>query len=196
MSNPFSALVDEPIASPEQSSKQLPQTMSRETKHLEQTFGFTLNEMRAGEQGLVYLEDQAVAYNTDDLTVAILEHAIGDRLYLVTMETVACMSTISSNGKDSAVNDTAGECRVVWYLFKCFQTNWESNYEEIKQDVQAIILRNMCTALKAPDLYDGQNVFVQFIDILMQEHNGEVFFKEIYKAFKEEEGKSLKNLFI
>lgn len=190
MSNPFSALVDEPIASPEQSSKQLPQTMSRETKHLEQTFGFTLNEMRAGEQGLVYLEDQAVAYNTDDLTVAILEHAIGDRLYLVTMETVACMSTISSNGKDSAVNDTAGECRVVWYLFKCFQTNWESNYEEIKQDVQAIILRNMCTALKAPDLYDGQNVFVQFIDILMQEHNGEVFFKEIYKAFKEEEGGS------
>lgn len=134
---------------------------------LENVFGFTLLEENATQQGLVYLRDLAEMFPQRQLDIEILKHALFERLLL----------------EDKFKID-----EVVVYLYKCYR-NIGVLDEETRTAVKAIILRNIVTSLKQPDLYPEQNVNQQLFNLMQIDFSSaKPFFEDLYLAFENDEG--------
>ncbi|KAK5639980.1 hypothetical protein RI129_010791 [Pyrocoelia pectoralis] len=156
MANPFAALLQDTNSSTENNTNE----EKAITETLEEIFRFTLNKERRAN--LVFLEDLSNSFSTCILNVEILEHALFERILL----------------RDDEATET------IVYLFNCFKETSIINDDNLKSKVVELILRNVVTALKQPDLFEGQNLVNQLYNILKTlELPASDFFKKIYKLF-------------
>nr|XP_022906480.1 ubiquitin conjugation factor E4 A [Onthophagus taurus] len=174
MSNPFAALFGENSRSSTDSTRA---NVICDT--IETVFGFTLNRSRAIERNLLYMSDLSVSFNTEVITLEILEHALFERLLIDDFE-----QYLIGNEKDKY------ETKVFIYLFRCYNNNLDVKDSSVQEVIKMLILRNVLTSLKQPELYHVQNVFAQLYDIMRNaEPNSEVFFQDVYQAaLKDEDG--------
>lgn len=131
---------------------------------VENAFKFTLDK-NPRSQSLVYLEDIASGTDKTFIDLELLEHALFERLLLDKPESCLVKSK-NSNGVDVRVTST--ECMV--YLFECYkdlsqyrckvQADNKEWLQVVNQMIE-LVVRNAATALKQPDLYEGQNVHAQ-----------------------------------
>ncbi|KAI4470087.1 ubiquitination factor e4 [Holotrichia oblita] len=167
MSNPFAALLEE------NTTPKKNQEVTKLCDTIENVFGFTLSKTRSEAKGLLYLEDQASTFPGQDLDLSILEHALFERLFI--------------NNVDN-LNDFIHENRVIRYLFACYSNNLQTRDFNTCKSIKKLIMRNVLTSLKQPDLFSEQDVFAQFYDIIKNaELNSQLFFDDVYKSIAEED---------
>lgn len=167
MSNPFAALLGEKASENRSESTELCET-------IENVFGFTLNKARSEVKKLLYLEDQAASFPGQDLDLSILEHALFERLLI----------PVPNNSSSYKF-----ENRTIKYLFACYNNNIQIKGNSACATIKLLIMRNVLTSLKQPDLFSDQDVFAQFYDIMKNaEVNSELFFDDIYKSTLEDGG--------
>lgn len=176
MFNPFAALLEDNTRNNVQEISELCYT-------IENVFGFTLNKSRSKEKKLLYLEEQVNTFPGQDLDVPILEHALFERLFIVI--------------PDNYPNDFKHENKVLKYLFACYNNNFETVNISTHKSIKQLIMRNVLTSLKQPDLFSEQDIFAQFYDIMKNaEINSELFFDDIYESAVQEDGMCLYNFLI
>lgn len=161
--NPFAALLQD-VAT--EKSEEKDEAVSSAIP-LEDVFGFTLIEKDAVKRNLVFLSDLAEMFPNRQLDIEILEHALFERLLLENEDQVR---------------------EVLLYLFDCYSKIEELD-EQTRIPVKAIILRNIVTSLKQPDLYTEQNVNQQLYDLMKTDFcEKKAFLKDLYLAFVDDEG--------
>ncbi|XP_053685325.1 ubiquitin conjugation factor E4 A [Sabethes cyaneus] len=117
---------------------------------------------------LVYMEEVAAQCPDGEclLTVDLLEQALFERIILFNPSEYL----IPSNVTDGET-ETVAQTKVMLYLFGCFHRSEQSAdpndcvVSETRQKMKALILRNACTSLKQPELFEGQNLSNQLLDI-------------------------------
>lgn len=172
--NPFAALF-ESIPPPHQPTP-LPATSNRNTTELENIFGFTLDRSKGG---LVYLDDSASTFQNQPFDAEVLEHALFERLLLQNPR-----ESINGTAKD----DSVAECKALRYLFECYERLHSCKVEALQQ-IEAVIMQNVLTALQQPDMYEGQDLFVQLFEILKElQPAGTDFYVAIFNRFREDPG--------
>lgn len=177
--NPFAALIEE-----ESDENKLEQgkEYNSGSNEFENIFGFTLSKTASEKRPLVYLEELATSINTTELNQSTVEHALFERLFLSNpKQLVFCKIKLDSDLFDE---------RVINYLFSCYSNavNDSTINEKTKETVTALVMRNVVTALKQPDLFDRQNIFQQFYKILTSNNMLAVgFFEDVCTTFKNDE---------
>lgn len=149
----------------------------------EDIFGFTLD--KHNKQPLMYLEDVSQALGTNLLNSDTLEHALFERLFLPNPRQYLLNNHV--NIRDELVED-----KVIKYLFYCYcnAVNCTAIDNVCRNLVIALIMRNTVTALKQPDLFDGQDIILQLYTLLKNGDNLPLhFFEDIYKSFCVDNGK-------
>lgn len=163
--NPFTALIGAASDSQEATEYVVDEAGNR---HLEDVFLFTLNkEARDDGQQLVFMEDMASGLPTQMFNFELLGHAVFERL-LMTHPKNFLIPNHSSDARTAAV----AESKALIYLFRCYGRNETYRNKmpvELYQRIQEIIIQNVITALKQPDLYDGQDLSAQLLEILQSD---------------------------
>lgn len=178
MSNPFAALVDEPGPS---SSTNPP---SAACLFIETIFGFSFDKHRSAQKRYVHLAEQAEVFSGRELDVAVLEHALFERLFLE--EPRAYL--INDVDSDADSENRFYESKAINYLYNCYY-ELAGVENGLKNELVALITRNVVTAMKQPDLHEGQEIFKQFFDVVKDELDGNsgLFFMDVYRKFLEED---------
>lgn len=138
---------------------------------IEKVFLITLSKdppkgSRAGQQ-MVFMEEVAQGCEESTLlNLEVLEQALFERIILFNPSDYL----IPSNVTTSDTEDVA-QTKVLLYLYGCYVRNSEvanlndSIATDTSQKMKGLILRNACTSLKQPDLFEGQNLSNQILDI-------------------------------
>ncbi|KAK4872457.1 hypothetical protein RN001_014486 [Aquatica leii] len=155
-SNPFAALLEEP--------KYL-----KTTNTIEGIFGFTLDP---NKKNLVFLEDLSESLSTNTLTKENLEHALFERILLRQPQDYI-----------KNVNDEICEAKIIVYLFNCLEKTNELQDDDLRPHIEDLILRNVITALKQPELHEGQDVYDQLYSVLKTNSIMNQCLIQIYKRF-------------
>lgn len=180
--NPFAALIQD-SSEEKKSTKNLVESSQKDVE-FEDIFGITLDKNASEKRQLVYLEELAKTFNARELDLSTLEHALFERLFLSNpKEFVYCNTEL--------LDSDWLEEKVIVYLFNCYRrANDLVKDQKTRGDVFSLILRNAATALKQPDLYDNQDVFVQLYNIL--DDNTDIsymFFDDVcHELLNDEEG--------
>ncbi|XP_058461045.1 ubiquitin conjugation factor E4 A [Malaya genurostris] len=116
---------------------------------------------------LVYMEEVAQSSGESNLlSMELLEQALFERIILFNPSDYLLPSNVTN-----AYTETVAETKVILYLFGCFQRNErainpnDSIAAETCSRMRDLILRNACTSLKQPELFEGQNLSSQLLDI-------------------------------
>ncbi|XP_049532096.1 ubiquitin conjugation factor E4 A [Anopheles darlingi] len=137
--------------------------------HIEKVFLITLNKNPQKNKQLVYMEDVAQGVESGLLDLEILEQALFERILLFNPAEYLLPNNITTP-ETAQISET----KVLLYLYGCFARNekpienGDSVGLENQQKMKALILRNTCTSLKQPELYEGQNLPNQLLDIFKQ----------------------------
>lgn len=118
-------------------------------------------------QQLVYMEEVAQSSgDTQVLNLELLEQALFERIILFNPSDYL----IPNNVTTSETEDVA-QSKVFLYLFGCYLRNESAVnqndciMQETCNKMRGLILRNACTSLKQPELFEGQNLSNQLLDI-------------------------------
>uniref|UniRef100_A0A182Y3P4 Ubiquitin conjugation factor E4 A n=1 Tax=Anopheles stephensi TaxID=30069 RepID=A0A182Y3P4_ANOST len=137
--------------------------------HIEKVFLITLNKNPQKNKQLVYVEDVAQGVESGLLDLDVLEQALFERLMLFNPSEYLIPNNITT-----ADTPQIAETKVILYLYGCFERNekpvepTDSVALDNQRKMKALILRNVCTSLKQPELYEGQNLSNQVLDIFKQ----------------------------
>ncbi|XP_053669699.1 ubiquitin conjugation factor E4 A [Anopheles nili] len=137
--------------------------------HIEKIFLITLNKAPQKNKQLVYVEDVAQAVESGLLDLDMLEQALFERIVLQNPS-----EYLIPNDVTTADTPQIAETKVILYLYGCFERNEkpvdqsDSVAVDNQRRMKSLILRNACTSLKQPDLYEGQNLPNQILDIFKQ----------------------------
>uniref|UniRef100_A0AAG5CRW5 Ubiquitin conjugation factor E4 A n=1 Tax=Anopheles atroparvus TaxID=41427 RepID=A0AAG5CRW5_ANOAO len=137
--------------------------------HIERIFLITLNKNPQKNKQLVYMEDVAQGVENGLLDLEVLEQALFERILLFNPSEYLIPNNITT-----ADTPEIAETKVILYLYGCFVRNekpvdqGDSVAVENRRKMKALILRNACTSLKQPELYEGQNLANQVLDIFKQ----------------------------
>ncbi|KAJ8924936.1 hypothetical protein NQ315_001099 [Exocentrus adspersus] len=179
-SNPFTALFDDLDASASKNSPSLNDT-------LEEIFRFTLNPDR---KDLVYLEEVRNVHETADLDLNLLQYALFERLFM-------CNENSELSSKSDGNNSHTFETRVVTYLYEAYKKLMDcvalnaKNLDVVKDK----IVQNVATAVIQPDLYSGQSIEGEMLNILKEAGPYyEKFFVESTRRVLEEENNNTASL--
>lgn len=147
-------------------TRQKSKVLTKEERYnilVEQTFGFTLNKNT--DKLLVWMEE----FGDDSSSLLInstnLEQILFERLLLHNPS--ENLVAAPKNGVNSHVIQTD----VITYLVECLNklyVNKEKCKDDIKSDIKGmemLILRNVATALRQPQLYENQDLYSQFLQI-------------------------------
>lgn len=174
--NPFAALVeDNTIHSKRKDIDSI----------LQDIFAFTLDFNISEKKQVLYLEEVAKTFNRNDLDVSILQHALFDRLFMCNEENLTIKNT-----KQRFRNTHASEEKVIIYLCNCYRNlNDENNLEaDEKLKIKSLIIQNAVTALLQSEIYEGQQLENQLIDVLKDNiGSSNSFFKDICKGVLDED---------
>ncbi|KAF5280710.1 hypothetical protein FQR65_LT15000 [Abscondita terminalis] len=155
--NPFAGLLQQPTESEPTSET------------LENIFGFTLN---CEKKHLVYLSDLSKSFSTNALSLENVDHALFERILLRNPESYI----------DKVDNDLC-ETKVIIYLFNCFTKAEEVQDDDLKNNIRNLIMQNVVTSLKQPELHEGQDVYQQFYDVVKNENT---ILHYVYNTFRDD----------
>lgn len=138
---------------------------------IEKVFLITLSrsatKVNRSQQQLVYMEDVAQSVGDQSLlNLELLEHTLFERVILFNPSDYLIPNNITTTDTEDVV-----QTKVILYLYGCYLRNEraadrnDSIALEACQKMRALILRNACTSLKQPELFDGQNLSSQVLDI-------------------------------
>ncbi|KAG7211137.1 hypothetical protein KM043_010462 [Ampulex compressa] len=125
---------------------------------LENVFGLTLHDRSNVPKELVFIDTDSI------------EHAIFERLMLSDPRS----KLVSAKGsKSTSCEEHTVEGRPVRYLFESYRRLQlypaRLSFSDTINDVRKIILRNVGTALQEPDLFQGQEVYEQFVALFVDD---------------------------
>lgn len=152
--NPFAALLDD---------EKLKTTHLSASDTLEEIFGFTINHQNV-PKGRLYLEEVKNFHETTELDMNLINYALSERLFMCNENT---QLTGNSEGHSH-------ESKVLPYLYSCFKKLIELGSRLNPDDEVSIkdtILQNIATAIQ-PDIYFGQDVPKDMVDILKDNEPG------------------------
>lgn len=150
-------------------------------KIIEEVFCFTLNKDRNIDRDsvLVYLEDFESHVVID---VELLEQVLFERLLLEDPS----KNLIHSVHKETNFESThATEKEVLTYLFDCYkrlqsaERTYLTKVSEISE-MKNLVVRNSATALKQPDLFEGQILHYQVVKLF---NDSDLYFDQLVKFF-------------
>lgn len=159
---------------------------------IEKIFLITLskNPPKSGRsrQQLIYMEEVAQCSGEATLlNLELLEQALFERIILFNPS-----DYLIPNNVTTAETEEVAQTKVILYLFGCYLRNEsavdqnDSIATETCQKMRGLILRNACTSLKQPELFEGQNLSHQLLDIFkLSEEDQSVKTRFISETVKE-----------
>ncbi|XP_058062566.1 ubiquitin conjugation factor E4 A [Anopheles bellator] len=151
-------------------TSQKPNPVEQKTNaHIEKIFLITLNKNPQKNKQLVYMEDVAQGVDSGLLDLEVLEQALFERVLLFNPAEYLLPNDITTPSTPQV-----SETKVILYLYGCFERNEQPVDQndtvaaDNQQKMKSLILRNACTSLKQPELYEGQNLPGQLLDIFKQ----------------------------
>lgn len=202
--------IDESAQSTSGSSSHPPDMEYKISAAIENTFLLTVNKIPQKNKSFVYMEDVA-SNDSNYFTLELLEQALFERLLLPNPSDYLIPNDISM-----IQNRLVIEEKVITYLFGVFELN-EINRKTANGNqtlvntynrMEELILRNVSTTFKQPEIYGGQNISTQLCDILQFTNDNvddlsvhEKFFTlAVQEVFKDEDNQqeiitSLKTIF-
>lgn len=180
-SNPFVSLFDKEATANAPETQETANSQSEKKEHsinvmdqkinalIEHIFSITINQTPQKNKQLVFMEDLAAVHPEKILmNMEILEQALFERLLLNNPRDYL----IPNNTQNDETNEIV-ENKVILYLYGAYErlTKWNHNQNEtsLKTECEAIkqlILRNASTAHKQPELYEGQSLPEQWLNLL------------------------------
>lgn len=142
---------------------------------IEEVFCITISR-KVGSKPLVFMEEaSAILAPVEKLDVSTLEQALFDRLLLEEPGSNVFLPAASSN---IAVNHHIIEKECLTYLFECHKQLMElqvfrPELGKAISDMDALVIRNISTALSQPELYPSQQLHNQFIDMFNDYDNSQ-----------------------
>ncbi|XP_055586147.1 ubiquitin conjugation factor E4 A [Uranotaenia lowii] len=121
-------------------------------------------------QQLIYMEEVAEAFEGNLFSLELLEQALFERIILFNPKDYLIPNNVST-----AETEEVAETKVVLYLYGCFLRNEQaadpndSITTDTCRQMRSLILRNACTSLKQPELFEGQTLPQQLLDIFKQQ---------------------------
>lgn len=132
---------------------------------IEHIFSITLNKSPQQNKQLIYMEDLAIANETTKLmNMELLEQALFERLLLPKPEDFLIPNNVQNDETSNIASD-----KVITYLYRSFERlhNWKSARLQTEcNQIEQLILRNASTAIKQPDLFEGQSLPEQWLELL------------------------------
>lgn len=167
--NPFSGLITPETTDQNTSKTQINVFDQKINTLIEQVFRITVNKTPQKNKQLVYMEDVAdtLTSSLPLINLDVLEQALFERILLTSPS-----DFLIPNDVKLADYELTIEKRVITYLYEAYLRSEKSiNPQDTVivdacKRIQELILRNISTAIKQPDLFDGQSFDVQLLDIL------------------------------
>lgn len=168
--NPFSELIDPepPVNATTKPDAPINAFDQKINLLIEQTFMITVNKTPPKQRPMVFMEDIAQLLTKPILDTNILEQALFERILLPNPADFLLPNDVKP-GDHSDVT----ESRVLVYLHGAFIRNAraytnqnDSIITEASAKIRELIIRNVATAVKQPDLYDGQNLGEQLLELV------------------------------
>lgn len=153
---------------------------------LEHIFCFSINPGRSKSKDLIYLEEVRNVHEKEELDISLLHYALFERLFM-------CNENSELNLKSDKTNYHAHETRVINYLYSAYTKLKECTVlkSEDSEEIRDKIIQNVATAIIQPDLYSGQKIDSDMINILKEAGlHYETFFIESCKKVLDEENNS------
>lgn len=186
--NPFAALFNDNKNVVEE-TKTEPKPCVENT--LEEIFGFTLNPKHSDRKELLLLEEYHNANKEATLNIENLCHALFDRLFMCNCEN----AQIVKYSKKHFTNKHAYEHKPIIYLFTAYCKLHENNSlkEDVKSKVKDLILQNASTAVISPDIFEGQHLHIQMVDVIKEGTNitNQFFTETVDRVLVEENNSKL-----
>lgn len=183
--NPFCALIAPNSTKSGAKSNLLEEKISN---LVENVFLLTLNKDVRKNKQFIYMEEIASGLPSKLFNFDLLSHALFERLLLQTPEDFLLPNNVN-NDQTAAVIEKRG----LIYLFNCFERNEnfrnnanDSIFRDACQKIAQLIFQNASTAIKQPDLYEGQCISDQILEIFqMSESDSEVKMAFLSETVKE-----------
>lgn len=173
---------------------------------IEQVFYITINHVPQKNKQLVFMDDLATSNPTTQLmNVELLEQALFERLLLQCPSEYLIPNNIQND--DTIV---VTESKVLLYLYGAYERlckwNQYQNDQSLVQEhslIENLIFRNASTANKQSELFDGQDLSDQWLELLKDSHEEYEFkckflsrvVREVYNDNEPAYDESLKNIF-
>ncbi|KAG5887926.1 hypothetical protein JTB14_003022 [Gonioctena quinquepunctata] len=174
MSNPFTALLE---------SKDPKKTSPSVNETLENIFGFTINPHHTRPKDILFLEEVHSIHGTCELNLELLQYALFVRLFMCNEDSVL---------RNNDQNTHAQETRVIKYLYACSDklNEYKSHLKPQEEtEIRDKIMQNVATAIIQPDIYSGQDIVGEVLNVLKEASPGsDVFFVEATNRVLEEDG--------
>lgn len=172
LANPFSELINPephvnaaPPAKPDAPINALDQKINL---LIEQIFMITVNKAPPKQRPMIFMEDIAQAQAKPILDTDTLEQALFERILLPSPA-----DFLLPNDVRAADHPDIIESRVIVYLHGAFVRNARSHHNpndsiiaQASAKIRELIIRNVGTAIKQPDLYDGQHFGDQLLALV------------------------------
>lgn len=182
-SNPFTALMNEGISDPISDNTKDKPEKEPNTALLERIFAFSLNEKEAKEKDYKYMGDLLLTDEKLKLDRNSLSYCLCERLFSFSDDS-------SELDEINSFTNHSRENKVIIYLYSCYKVYMDEtldqrdDYDFIKQE----ILKNTATAFINPEIYSGQNLFRQLLDVLMFDDFYSDFYGGLCEAIEIEDG--------
>lgn len=173
-SNPFSALITTTTTTGSDGSDAASvAAAARLSQLIENVFLFTLDkDISRGsqqQQQFVYLSEIARDLPSSLFNFDLLNHAVFDRLLLPNPQDFLIPNNVRP--ADSSDTETVTQTKGLVYLFQCYERslalcNASDSDSDSGKRIQGIILQNVATAVRTPDLYEGQTFPDQLLQVL------------------------------
>lgn len=153
---------------------------------LEDIFCFSINPDHSKSKDLIYLEEVRNVHEKEELDISLLHYALFERLFM-------CNENSELNLKSDKTNCHAHETRVLNYLYLAYKKLKECTALKLDdlEEIRDKIIQNVATAIIQPDLYSGQKIDSEMIDILKEAGPYyDKFFVESCKKVLDEENNS------
>lgn len=172
-SNPFSNLfggdkAPEPMTAPTEPTSAVNVLDQKINGIIEHIFSITLNRTPKKTKQLIFMEELSSAYpSTSLITVDLLEQALFERILMQNPRDYLIPSDTQNDETDAIAEE-----KVIKYLYRSYerlskwtrQTNDATITDECNK-IKQLILRNASTALKQPDLFENQSLYVQWMEL-------------------------------
>lgn len=139
---------------------------------IEKVFLITLNKKGNAKRQLVLMEEITNQSERDCIDLTLLEQALFERLLLPNPKDFL----IPSDRMDETTH-LVTETKAITYLYRAFEENekdlsehFDPDLAEAYKKVRELIILNASTAMKQPELFEGQSLSFQWLGILQECH--------------------------
>lgn len=175
---------------------------------IERIFLITINRNPRKHKQYVYMEDLATSTGESSslINMELLEQALFERLLLARPD-----DFLIPNNSNDADTEKVICSDVIIYLYQSFERLNQSEIENMndgsiaieRETIEKLILRNASTAMKQPDLFEGQSLFGQWLRLFRDANDNydckckflSQTCKEVWIDGEPSDDESLKNIF-